>query len=115
MDKVLASGDASQIAAFKARFGMQHITHVDDVAAAMRIPLYSWVDMKLGSDPDSVFCKFCDALEVKDGVNGPEEGWGLECALQAWGKYMTRNLASSELRFPYLIVDLRFLRFFFYH
>jgi len=89
MDEVLTSGDHSRIAAFKEQFGMEKITHFDDVAGTMRYPIWSW------TDSDGSFSAFCDALEVKDGVSAPSRGWGLNHALDSWGKYMVGYLAKE--------------------
>jgi len=34
-----------------------------------------------------MFFQFCDALEVKDGVNAGPDGWGLENAIYSWGNF----------------------------
>ena len=61
----------------------------------MRNPIWEWQELSPSSKGGKFF-KFCDALEVKDGVSAPASGWGLEHALQAWGKYMPGYLAESE-------------------
>ena len=33
------------------------------------------------------FAHFCEALEVDNGKVAPKEGWGLDHAMTAWGKY----------------------------
>jgi hypothetical protein len=43
--------------------------------------------MDVTSGPHAQFYSFCDALEVKDGVQAPENGWGGEHAVNAWGSY----------------------------
>jgi hypothetical protein len=34
-----------------------------------------------------MFYQFCDALEVKDGVNAGPGGWGLDNAINSWGNF----------------------------
>jgi hypothetical protein len=45
--------------------------------------------------PNAQFFQFCDALEVKDGISAPEQGWGLNHALPAWGSYF-KNIYLGE-------------------
>ncbi|EPQ59204.1 peptidase S28 [Gloeophyllum trabeum ATCC 11539] len=87
MDQVFTSGTPSQIAALKAQFGMSNVTHLDDVAGALRNNLWDWQSLSPDTGPGAQFFQFCDALEVKNGVSAPATGWGLEHALQAWGSY----------------------------
>lgn len=42
MDDVFTNGTASEQAALKRQFGMQNVTHLDDVAGAMRNPMWDW-------------------------------------------------------------------------
>ncbi len=104
MDEVLTCGNNSRIAAFKAQFGMENVTHLDDVASTMRYPIWTWLD----PPSTSAFQGFCDALEVEDGVNAPERGWGLKHALLAWGKFMPGYLADCESRSLWFFGDVRF-------
>ena len=56
-----------------------------------------WQQIQPGSDSGLDFFKFCDTLEVKDGQNAPESGWGLDNALKAWSTYFRDDyLQSSE-------------------
>lgn len=50
-------------------------------------PLAAWQNLQPDGGSDQLFFQFCDALEVKDGVNASAEGWGLDYALQAWGSW----------------------------
>lgn len=49
--------------------------------------MFTWVNLQPDSGPDQQFYQFCDALEVKDGVNAPEQGWGFDYAYQAWSSW----------------------------
>lgn len=49
--------------------------------------LYDWQSLNITSGPHTQFYNFCDALEVKDGVQAPASGWGGEHAINAWGSY----------------------------
>lgn len=53
----------------------------------VRNPIWDWQSLQPTSGPGAAFFKFCDALEVKDGQNAPESGWGLDHALPAWGTF----------------------------
>lgn len=55
-------------------------------------PVSSWQGLQpSGELADSPFFEFCDAIEVRDGVNAPAEGWGLDYALQAFGAYWSNT------------------------
>ncbi|KAH8118766.1 serine carboxypeptidase S28-domain-containing protein [Phellopilus nigrolimitatus] len=90
VDATFTSGSSAEIDDLKNNFGLQDMTHLDDVASALRFNFGSWQDLTPYSDETtggSAFFDFCDALEVKDGVSSDENGWGLEYALPAWGNY----------------------------
>ncbi|CDO72685.1 hypothetical protein BN946_scf184985.g105 [Trametes cinnabarina] len=87
VDSVIASGDSTQIDALKSTFGLQGLAHNDDFAAALQQNFFAWQDLQPDSGPGGDFYEFCDALEVKNGVNAGPSGWGLTNALQAWGNY----------------------------
>ncbi|THG98113.1 hypothetical protein EW026_g4011 [Hermanssonia centrifuga] len=89
IDSVFSSGSTSEINHIKALFGWQDLTHLDDAAGSLRYNLADWQSLDVGTGPGGQFFKFCDALEVKNGVSAPESGWGLDHALQAWGSYWT--------------------------
>lgn len=42
MDTVFTLGTKSEQTAFKTQFGMQNVTHLDDVASAMRNFMWDW-------------------------------------------------------------------------
>ena len=75
------------------------MTHLDDVAGALRNNLWDWQALSPSTGPGSMFFNFCDALEVKNGKNAPAKGWGLQNAVTAWGKYW--NETYYEYREPY--------------
>ncbi|KAJ3558317.1 hypothetical protein NM688_g1004 [Phlebia brevispora] len=90
IDSVFTGSNQTQINQLKAMFGWQNLTHLDDAAGALRNNLWDWQSLS----PDSgggVFFEFCDALEVKDGVNAPASGWGLDHALPAWATFWTET------------------------
>ena len=98
VDNVFTSGSVSAQNALKAQFGMSAVTHLDDVAGALRYPLWEWQDLSPSSGPGMGFFVFCDALEVKNGVSAPSSGWGLDHALVAWGDFMKSYLPVGEFR-----------------
>ncbi|KAJ7852314.1 serine carboxypeptidase S28-domain-containing protein [Mycena leptocephala] len=69
------------------------IAHIDQVftgsdqKAIQAIKTPSEWGLSLTSGPGAQFFNFCDALEVKNGVNAPAAGWGLDHALAAWSSY----------------------------
>ncbi|TFK63556.1 hypothetical protein BDN72DRAFT_311679 [Pluteus cervinus] len=87
VDDVLSGNDTKAINDIKANFGMSDVTHLDDVAGALRNNLWDWQSLQPSSGAGTVFFQFCDALEVKDGKNAGPEGWGLDHALSAWGAF----------------------------
>ncbi|KDQ17874.1 hypothetical protein BOTBODRAFT_104521 [Botryobasidium botryosum FD-172 SS1] len=95
MDLTFTVGTKAQKNALKAQFGMSNVTHLDDVAGALRNPIWTWQSLGPATGPGGSFFKFCDALEVKNGVSAPADGWGLDHALEAYGNYMKQYLASS--------------------
>jgi hypothetical protein len=54
-----------------------------------------------------MFYAFCDALEVKDGVNAPAEGWGLDHTLQAWGNLWTNGGYLNRRKFSTTVVKFQ--------
>lgn len=53
----------------------------------VRNNLWDWQSLQPTSGAGAQFFEFCDALEVKNGENAPQTGWGLDHALSAWGSY----------------------------
>ncbi|KAF7294367.1 hypothetical protein HMN09_01166000 [Mycena chlorophos] len=88
IDEVFMGSDEKAIQEIKTAFGMGDVTHLDDVASALQSNLFDWQSLLLSSD-GGLFFDFCDALEVKDGVNAPAQGWGLAHALPAWESFWT--------------------------
>ncbi|KAJ6616277.1 peptidase S28 [Mycena sp. CBHHK59/15] len=87
IDQVFTGKDQKSIQSIKSSFGMGDVTHLDDVAGALRNNLWDWQGLSLSAGPGTQFFDFCDALEVKDGVIAPATGWGLDHALAAWSSY----------------------------
>ncbi|KAH8101149.1 serine carboxypeptidase S28-domain-containing protein [Cristinia sonorae] len=94
-DQVFASGNTAAIDALKSSYGMAELTHLDDVVAACAIRSTLGQRLSPTSGPSAGFWEFCDALEVKDGVNAPVTGWGLDHALAAWGKYFSETFLAD--------------------
>lgn len=64
--------------------------------------MWAWQSLQPTSGPNTTFYKFCNALEVKDGVSAPVSGWGLEHALPAWGNYFKAvTLPASKRMTPF--------------
>lgn len=55
IDKTFTTGSTSQINALKAQFGMQNVTHLDDVAAALRGPFWVWQDLQVRTNHEGAF------------------------------------------------------------
>ncbi|KAG5733082.1 putative serine protease K12H4.7 [Termitomyces sp. T112] len=87
IDEVFTGTNQTAIQAIKNNFGLGDMTHLDDVAGALRNNLFDWQSLQVYSGPGTQFYEFCDALEVKNGQVAPESGWGLDHALDAWGTY----------------------------
>ncbi|KJA16225.1 hypothetical protein HYPSUDRAFT_298283 [Hypholoma sublateritium FD-334 SS-4] len=87
VDKTFLSGNATAIQAMKENFGLGNMTHLDDVAGALRNNLWDWQSLDVTDGPGTQFTEFCDALEVKNGVSAPAAGWGVDHAVAAWGTY----------------------------
>ncbi|KNZ77238.1 Putative serine protease K12H4.7 [Termitomyces sp. J132] len=87
VDETFTCKNATAIQALKETFGLGNMAHLDDVAGALRNNLWDWQSLQPSTGPGGLFYQFCDALEVKDGVNAPATGWGLDHALAAWGFY----------------------------
>ncbi|EJD01632.1 uncharacterized protein FOMMEDRAFT_111593 [Fomitiporia mediterranea MF3/22] len=87
IDQVFTHGSTAEIASIKSNFGLGDMTHLDDVAGALRNNLWDWQSLSPTSGPGALFFTFCDALEVKNGVSAGPRGWGVDHALQAWGKF----------------------------
>ncbi|KAG0695749.1 peptidase S28 [Suillus ampliporus] len=87
LDWMYAVNDTAGIRILKEAFGLGDLTHVDDFASALQFNLFDWQSLQLYVGPGAIFFEFCDALEVKDGVNAGPEGWGLENAIYSWGNF----------------------------
>ncbi|KAJ7124302.1 serine carboxypeptidase S28-domain-containing protein, partial [Mycena epipterygia] len=87
VELVIAHIDEVRVHRVECHFGLGNMSHLDDVAGALRINNWDWQQLTLSQGPGGQFFKFCDALEVKDGVNAPVSGWGLDHALDSWASY----------------------------
>ncbi|KDR84025.1 hypothetical protein GALMADRAFT_54306 [Galerina marginata CBS 339.88] len=96
VDKTFTGKNATAIQAIKENFGLGNMTHLDDVAGALRNNLWDWQSLQVTSGAATQFYRFCDALEFKNGVSAPATGFGLESALASWGTYW-RNIYLSGL------------------
>ncbi|KAH6914760.1 serine carboxypeptidase S28-domain-containing protein [Coprinopsis sp. MPI-PUGE-AT-0042] len=95
LDDVFASGNETAISDIKDNFGLWELRKADDVLSALRNNLWDWQELQPGAGSGQAFYRFCDALEVDDGVSAPETGWGLEHALNAWGFYWRTRYYSQ--------------------
>ncbi|PPQ74362.1 hypothetical protein CVT24_000656 [Panaeolus cyanescens] len=87
VDKTLMTGNKKAIQTLKDTFGLGNVSHIDDFAGALRNNLWDWQSLQPTSGSNTQFYRFCNALEVKNGVSADSKGWGLENALTAWGNY----------------------------
>ncbi|KAJ7126407.1 serine carboxypeptidase S28-domain-containing protein [Mycena crocata] len=87
IDQVFTGSDKKAIQLIKNSFGMGDVTHLDDVSGSLRNNLWDWQGLSLSHGPGAQFFNFCDAIEVRNGVNAPAAGWGLDHALDAWSSY----------------------------
>ncbi|KIJ58453.1 hypothetical protein HYDPIDRAFT_141516 [Hydnomerulius pinastri MD-312] len=87
LDQIYDKGDTVAQRLLKEAFGLGGLSHMDDFAAALRRNLFDWQKLQPASGPGAMFYKFCDALEVKNGVSAPATGWGLEYAVHAWASF----------------------------
>ncbi|KAF9556830.1 hypothetical protein CPC08DRAFT_74131 [Agrocybe pediades] len=96
VDKTFSGNNQTAIQQLKENWGLGNMTHLDDVAGALRNNMWDWQSLQVTTGPGGQFFKFCDALEVKDGVSAPASGFGLDHALAAWGAYW-RNTYYREI------------------
>ena len=79
----------------------------------VRNNLWDWQSLSPSSGSNTSFQAFCDALEVKDGVNAGPAGWGLDHALKAWGNHWNatyyRQRMSASLHHQKNVVSNVFL------
>ncbi|KAJ1307848.1 hypothetical protein OPQ81_001929 [Rhizoctonia solani] len=101
IDTTFTFGTCSQIQKLKETLGMGNLSHVDDVAGTLRNPLWYWQSLQTGQS-DQSFYRFCDALEVKDGISASPNGWGLDHALTAYGDYMKGYIAETLRRIAWV-------------
>ncbi|KAG6850910.1 hypothetical protein H0H93_006736 [Arthromyces matolae] len=94
VDKTFTSNNAIAIQALKQQFGLGNLTHLDDVAGALRNNLWDWQSLQPTTGTEGQFYQFCDALEVRNGTTAPPGGWGLAHALSAWGSYFKNTYYS---------------------
>ncbi|KAJ7771109.1 peptidase S28 [Mycena maculata] len=87
IDEVFGGSNKTAIQAIKTSFGMGDVTHLDDVVSALQDNLFDWQSLSLSGGAGGLFFQFCDALEVKNGINAPAAGWGLDHALEAWSSF----------------------------
>ncbi|KAJ7603739.1 serine carboxypeptidase S28-domain-containing protein [Roridomyces roridus] len=95
IDKVFTGTNQTAIQEIKESFGMGDMTHLDDVAGSLRENLWDWQGLSLSGGAGGIFFQFCDALEVKNGVNAPASGWGVDHALSAWSLFWTEKYLAS--------------------
>ncbi|RXW25473.1 hypothetical protein EST38_g449 [Candolleomyces aberdarensis] len=91
LDKVFSAGNTTAIQEVQKTFGLQALKNPIDFLSALRNNLWDWQRLQPNTGSLSIFHRFCDQIEMKSGVPGPEEGWGLDHALVAWGKFWRRE------------------------
>ncbi|KAG1743020.1 peptidase S28 [Suillus lakei] len=87
LDGMYAANDTAGIQTLQEAFSLGELDHVGDFAAALQYNLFDWQSLQPDVGPGAMFYQFCDALEVKDGVNAGPDGWGLDHAISSWGNY----------------------------
>ncbi|KAG2357279.1 peptidase S28 [Suillus spraguei] len=87
LDEMYAAKDTAGIQTLQEAFSLGDLKHVGDFATALEYNLWDWQSMQPDDGSGSMFYEFCDALEVKDGVNAGSDGWGLDNAIKSWGNY----------------------------
>ncbi|KAG1833222.1 peptidase S28 [Suillus subalutaceus] len=87
LDRMYMANDTAGIQTLQEAFGLGGLNHAGDFATALQSNLGDWQDVQPDDGPGSMFYRFCDALEVKDGVNAGPDGWGLENAINSWGNF----------------------------
>jgi hypothetical protein len=121
-----AANDTTGIQTLKEAFGLGDVVHVDDFATAressffflncsaasltrltllgqtVQYNLFDWQSLQPDVGPGAAFFEFCDALEVKDGVNAGPEGWGLENAIYSWGNFWNTTYYSYGKVVPFI-------------
>ncbi|KAI0959110.1 hypothetical protein AcW1_004037 [Taiwanofungus camphoratus] len=94
IDATFVNGTTEEIDAIKTLFNM-NLTHLDDFGSALSTNLFYWQELDVDQGNGAIFQDFCDALEVKDGVNASPQGWGLKHALQAYGSWWANTFQPS--------------------
>ncbi|RUS12720.1 peptidase S28, partial [Endogone sp. FLAS-F59071] len=88
VDSVLFGKNAKKIQSLKARFGLPNVTHNDDFAAALIIPIWNWQSLAPNSvNQFTYFCEFFDKAKTE-----PDQ-------ITAYASYMTgyvKNLTCPD-------------------
>lgn len=61
----------------------------------MRYNLFDWQSLSPGMGTEGWFFRFCDALEVNNGVTAPASGFGVDHALAAWGNFWKSSYLNA--------------------
>jgi hypothetical protein len=59
--------------------------------------LWDWQSLAPGAYAGTLFYQFCDALEVKNGVNAGPDGWGLDNAIESWGNFWNTTYYNHSM------------------
>jgi hypothetical protein len=86
------------------RFSIWPISCLTLLGSIVQYNLWDWQLLDLDLGPGLMFYQFCDALEVKDGVNAGPDGWGLENAITSWGNFWNTTYYNYSTAFR-LIFD----------
>ncbi|KIK48997.1 hypothetical protein CY34DRAFT_429501 [Suillus luteus UH-Slu-Lm8-n1] len=87
LDQMYAANDTAGIKTLQESFALGALDHVGDFATALQYNLWDWQSLVPGAYAGTWFYQFCDALEVKNGVNAGPDGWGLDNAIESWGNF----------------------------
>ncbi|KZT56257.1 hypothetical protein CALCODRAFT_524343 [Calocera cornea HHB12733] len=78
-DSIALNGTDAQQQQLKTQLGFPNVTHIDDVAFALRNPFFTWQDMSPSDLTEDTFFQFCDLFEVdSNGTTAGPEGFGID-------------------------------------
>lgn len=107
MDKIWTKGTAAEQLALKTKFGLENITHAEDVMSTLENGPWLWQSNSFTTGYSGFF-KFCDAIEnVTAGaaVTPDANGVGLETAFEGYAKWTKEVLLPGCKSFLRAIVE----------
>lgn len=93
IDSVLMGTNTTALQNLKSNFGSSIVTNLQ-LADALRWDLWTWQSQQPNTGPGGAFYQFCDALEVKNGVQASATGWGVTNAVSAWAKHFVATYGA---------------------